>query len=123
MMKISKNNKLIDNTSLTVGIKSIGWQRLKSTLALVIVTTVLSLAQQTTGTFPLVSLSLSLCVGYVFGVGSASAPCPGLASTSCARVQARPLHRVQAPCFCVASKLTPSPLWMLLGQAPVGERV
>jgi hypothetical protein len=91
------------------------WRRLEATLALVIATAALSSAQQTAGTFPALpscppaSLSLSPCIGYVFGVGSATLE-------SCCH-QLRTFVHVQAPCLCAASKLAPSPVGMLLGQA------
>ena len=58
---------------------------------------------------PPAPLSLSPCIGYVFGVGSATL-------TACCS-QLRGFLRAQAPCLCAASKLAPSPVGLLLGQA------
>ncbi|WVZ60018.1 hypothetical protein U9M48_010091 [Paspalum notatum var. saurae] len=59
---------------------------------------------------PPAPLSLSPCIGYVFGVGSASL-------TSCCS-QLRTFLQAQAPCLCAASKLAPSPVGLILGQIP-----
>ncbi|PWZ23826.1 hypothetical protein Zm00014a_032820 [Zea mays] len=91
---------------------------LQVTLALVVVTaaaTTLSSAQQTAASFPAMPscppapLSLSPCIGYVFGVGSATL-------ASCCS-QLRGFLQAQAPCICAASKLAPSPIGVFLGQA------
>ncbi|CAL4943557.1 unnamed protein product [Urochloa decumbens] len=58
---------------------------------------------------PPAPLSLSPCLGYVFGVGSATL-------TACCS-QLRSFLRAQAPCLCAASKLPPNPVGLLLGQA------
>ncbi|CAN6287320.1 unnamed protein product [Urochloa humidicola] len=60
---------------------------------------------------PPAPLSLSPCIGYVFGVGSATL-------TACCS-QLRSFLRAQAPCLCAASKLPPNPLGLLLGQAQI----
>ncbi|OEL12701.1 hypothetical protein BAE44_0026280 [Dichanthelium oligosanthes] len=87
-------------------------------LALVVVAVAaaatLSSAQQaaffpTLPSCPPAPLSLSPCIGYVFGVGSATL-------TSCCH-QLRSFLKAQAPCLCAASKLAPSPVGLLLGQA------
>ena len=90
---------------------------LQVTLALVIVTATatLSSGQQMAAAFPAlpscppVPLSLSPCIGYVFGVGSATL-------ASCCS-QLRGFLQAQAPCLCVASTLAPSPIGLFLGQA------
>lgn len=91
---------------------------LQVTLALVVVTaaaTTLSSAQQTAASFPAMPscppapLSLSPCIGYVFGVGSATL-------ASCCS-QLRGFLQAQAPCICAASKFAPSPIGVFLGQA------
>ncbi|TVU45788.1 hypothetical protein EJB05_05290 [Eragrostis curvula] len=87
---------------------------LAASLALVIATATLSSAQQA-ATFPAMPtcppapLSLSPCIGYVFGAGSATL------ESCCA--QLRTFVQAQAPCLCAASKLAPSPVGLLLGQA------
>ncbi|KAL6637561.1 hypothetical protein ACP70R_025133 [Stipagrostis hirtigluma subsp. patula] len=58
---------------------------------------------------PPAPITLSPCIGYVFGVGSASL------DSCCA--QLRGFLQAQAPCLCAASKLAPSPVGLLLGQA------
>ncbi|KAJ1294288.1 hypothetical protein BS78_01G134600 [Paspalum vaginatum] len=95
---------------------------LEVTAALVVVVVVaaapLSTAQQTAPAFPFPTLpscppaplSLSPCIGYVFGVGSATL-------TSCCS-QLRTFLQAQAPCLCAASKLAPSPVGLILGQIP-----
>ncbi|CAD6213920.1 unnamed protein product [Miscanthus lutarioriparius] len=90
---------------------------LQVTLALVIVTATatLSSGQQMAAAFPALPscppapLSLSPCIGYVFGVGSATL-------ASCCS-QLRGFLQAQAPCLCVASTLAPSPIGLFLGQA------
>lgn len=91
------------------------------TLALVVAVitataTTLSSAQQTAAvalptlpSCPPAPLSLSPCIGYVFGVGSATL-------ASCCS-QLRGFLHAQAPCLCAASKLAPSPIGLFLGQA------
>uniref|UniRef100_A0A0A8ZSS7 Uncharacterized protein n=1 Tax=Arundo donax TaxID=35708 RepID=A0A0A8ZSS7_ARUDO len=86
-------------------------------LALVIATATLSSAQTAVqpAAFPAMPscppapLSLSPCIGYVFGVGSATL------SSCCS--QLRSFLQAQAPCICAASKLAPSPIGLFLGQA------
>ncbi|PUZ37675.1 hypothetical protein GQ55_9G139400 [Panicum hallii var. hallii] len=99
------------------------WRRLQVAVALALVVAVtaatLSSAQQAAvqpaAAFPALPscppapLSLSPCIGYVFGVGSATL-------TACCS-QLRSFLRAQAPCLCAASKLAPSPVGLLLGQA------
>jgi len=97
------------------------WRRLQVALALVVAVAAatLSSAQQqqpaAAAAFPALPscppapLSLSPCIGYVFGVGSATL-------TACCS-QLRGFLRAQAPCLCAASKLAPSPVGLLLGQA------
>ncbi|GJM96109.1 hypothetical protein PR202_ga12919 [Eleusine coracana subsp. coracana] len=58
---------------------------------------------------PQAPLSLSPCIGYVFGVRSATLD-------SCCS-QLRTFVQAQAPCLCAASKLAPGPVGLLLGQA------
>lgn len=94
---------------------------LRVTLALVVAVvtataTTLSSAQQTAAvafptlpSCPPAPLSLSPCIGYVFGVGSATL-------ASCCS-QLRGFLHAQAPCLCAASKLAPSPIGLFLGQA------
>jgi hypothetical protein len=55
-----------------------------------------------------VPISLSPCIGYVFGLGSASLP------SCCAQLQA--FFQSQGPCLCAMSKLAPSPFGLVLGQ-------
>jgi hypothetical protein len=55
-----------------------------------------------------VPISLSPCIGYVFGIGSASLP------SCCAQLQA--FFQSQGPCLCAMSKLAPSPFGLVLGQ-------
>uniref|UniRef100_A0ACD6A633 Uncharacterized protein n=1 Tax=Avena sativa TaxID=4498 RepID=A0ACD6A633_AVESA len=55
-----------------------------------------------------VPISLSPCIGYVFGVGSASLP------SCCSQLQA--FFKSQGPCLCAMSKLAPSPFGLVLGQ-------
>ena len=97
------------------------WRRLQVALALVVAVAAatLSSAQQqqpaaaaalpALPSCPPAPLSLSPCIGYVFGVGSATL-------TACCS-QLRGFLRAQAPCLCAASKLAPSPVGLLLGQA------
>ncbi|KAG2546988.1 non-specific lipid transfer protein GPI-anchored 5-like [Panicum virgatum] len=97
------------------------WRRLQVlalALAVVVTATTLTSAQQQqppAAAFPALPscppapLSLSPCIGYVFGVGSATL-------TACCS-QLRGFLRAQAPCLCAASKLAPSPVGLLLGQA------
>ncbi|RLN41185.1 non-specific lipid-transfer protein-like protein [Panicum miliaceum] len=95
------------------------WRRLQVAVALALAVAVtaatLSSAQQQAAAFPALPscppapLSLSPCIGYVFGVGSATL-------TACCS-QLRSFLRAQAPCLCAASKLAPSPVGLLLGQA------
>ncbi|XP_066386535.1 classical arabinogalactan protein 4-like [Miscanthus floridulus] len=90
---------------------------LQVTLALVVVTATatLSSGQQMAAAFPALPscppapLSLSPCIGYVFGVDSATL-------ASCCS-QLRGFLLAQAPCLCAASKLAPSPIGLFLGQA------
>ncbi|KQK13867.1 uncharacterized protein LOC100839758 [Brachypodium distachyon] len=56
-----------------------------------------------------VPISLSPCIGYVFGVGSATL------SSCCSQLQA--FFKSQGPCLCAMSKLAPSPFGLVLGQA------
>ncbi|RCV41576.1 hypothetical protein SEVIR_9G146300v4 [Setaria viridis] len=88
------------------------------TLALAVMVTAaatLSAAQQQPEAFPALPscppapLSLSPCIGYVFGVSSATL-------TDCCS-QLRSFLQAQAPCLCAASKLAPSPVGLILGQA------
>ncbi|XP_048569126.1 non-specific lipid transfer protein GPI-anchored 5-like [Triticum urartu] len=68
-------------------------------------------AQTTTMTMPTcapVPLSLSPCIGYLFGVGSAALP------SCCSQLQA--FFQSQGPCLCAMSKLAPSPFGLVLGQ-------
>ncbi|CAN6298345.1 unnamed protein product [Urochloa humidicola] len=100
------------------------WLQLVITFAVVMATatstTSLAAAQQvqpaaaaaffpTLPSCPPAPLSLSPCIGYVFGVGSATL-------TACCS-QLRSFLRAQAPCLCAASKLAPSPVGLLIGQA------
>ncbi|KAK3146527.1 hypothetical protein QOZ80_3BG0267630 [Eleusine coracana subsp. coracana] len=93
------------------------WQWLEATLVLVIATAVMASAQQqqqavtfpTMPSCPPAPLSLSPCIGYVFGVRSATLD-------SCCS-QLRTFVQAQAPCLCAASKLAPGPFGLLLGQA------
>lgn len=94
------------------------WRRLQLvTLAVVMVTATVTSAQQqqpavafpALPSCPPAPLSLSPCIGYVFGVGSASL-------TACCS-QLKSFLLAQAPCLCAASKLAPSPVGLLLGQA------
>ncbi|KAM0843179.1 hypothetical protein ACQ4PT_057885 [Festuca glaucescens] len=67
-------------------------------------TTVQPMAMPTCAPVP---ISLSPCIGYVFGVGSASLP------SCCAQLQA--FFQSQGPCLCAMSKLAPSPFGLVLG--------
>ncbi|KAL6893615.1 hypothetical protein ACP4OV_007713 [Aristida adscensionis] len=58
---------------------------------------------------PPAAITLSPCIGYVFGVGAATLE-------SCCS-QFRSFFQAQAPCLCAAAKLAPSPVGMFLGQA------
>ncbi|XP_062213332.1 non-specific lipid transfer protein GPI-anchored 5-like [Phragmites australis] len=86
---------------------------LEVSLALVLAAATLSSAQTTVQPLmpscPPAPLSLSPCIGYVFGVGSATL-------NSCCS-QLRTFLQAQAPCLCAASKLAPSPVGLFLGQA------
>ncbi|KAF7047164.1 hypothetical protein CFC21_056121 [Triticum aestivum] len=67
--------------------------------------------QPTTMTMPTcapVPISLSPCIGYVFGAGSAALP------SCCSQLQA--FFQSQGPCLCAMSKLAPSPFGLVLGQ-------
>ncbi|XP_062212027.1 non-specific lipid transfer protein GPI-anchored 15-like [Phragmites australis] len=95
------------------------WRWLEVSLALVVITAALSSAQTTVqpATFPSMPscppapLSLSPCIGYVFGVAEATL-------NSCCS-QLRSFLQAQAPCLCAASKLAPIPVGLFLGQAQV----
>ncbi|KAG8062022.1 hypothetical protein GUJ93_ZPchr0003g17503 [Zizania palustris] len=59
---------------------------------------------------PAAPISLSPCIGYVFGVGSATL------SSCCAQLQT--FLQSQGPCLCAASKLAAAgPIGVFLGQA------
>nr|CAB3498798.1 unnamed protein product [Digitaria exilis] len=95
------------------------WRRLQLvTLAVVMATATVTSAQQQPAaatafpalpSCPPAPLSLSPCIGYVFGAGS------GTLSACCSQLKSFLL--AQAPCLCAASKLAPSPVGLLLGQA------
>ncbi|KAM3310301.1 hypothetical protein ACQJBY_031160 [Aegilops geniculata] len=86
-------------------------------LVLVIATAALCSAQTTPTVQPMtmtmptcapVPLSLSPCIGYLFGAGSAALP------SCCSQLQA--FFQSQGPCLCAMSKLAPSPFGLVLGQ-------
>jgi hypothetical protein len=103
------------------------WRRLHpATLALAVMVTAAAAAtlssaqqeeqqQQPEDAFPALPscppapLSLTPCIGYVFGVSSATL-------TACCS-QLRSFLLAQAPCLCAASKLAPSPVGLILSQA------
>ncbi|CAN6282002.1 unnamed protein product [Urochloa humidicola] len=101
------------------------WRRLQLVITLAVAmataTATLSVAQKvqpaaaaaaffpTLPSCPPAPLSLSPCIGYVFGVSTATL-------TACCS-QLRSFLRAQAPCLCAASKPAPSPVGLLIGQA------
>uniref|UniRef100_A0A453H1M1 Bifunctional inhibitor/plant lipid transfer protein/seed storage helical domain-containing protein n=1 Tax=Aegilops tauschii subsp. strangulata TaxID=200361 RepID=A0A453H1M1_AEGTS len=80
---------------------------------LVLAATATLCSAQMTMTMPMptcapVPLSLSPCIGYLFGAGSAALP------SCCSQLQA--FFQSQGPCLCAMSKLAPSPFGLVLGQ-------
>ncbi|KAI4998724.1 hypothetical protein ZWY2020_054066 [Hordeum vulgare] len=89
--------------------------RMLGVVAVLVATGTLCSAQTTTTVQPMmmptcapVPLSLSPCIGYLFGAGTAALP------SCCSQLQA--FFQSQGPCLCAMSKLAPSPFGLVLGQ-------